>query len=86
MPYGGLQVAVRESVPIILYTMVARPADGKRILTIHKCFEGIDASDLVAQLGGVLELQLIEEPAAWHLWPWIDAFYLAGDNRQKASL
>lgn len=77
MLYGGLHAAVKAGVPVFLYTMVVNPDTGRRLLTIHGIFEGLDEPELVRRLGAVLDQQLYQEPAAWYLWPWVDAFYEA---------
>ena len=83
MPVGGLHLAVSAKVPVVVYTMRANRQTGRSELKIHGRFGGMTSDQLVARLGEILQQELNEEPTAWHLWPWIESFYAAGQGLEE---
>ena len=74
IPAGTLQMAARERAPVYMYTVYLDRSTGKRKLKLNGPYIGLSAEDLAAKFAEMLNTALSTDPAAWHLWPWIELF------------
>lgn len=77
LPAGAITLAVEERVPVYIYTMVLCRQSGKRQFRIQGPFHEGTPQKLAMRLAGVLGPALADDPAAWHLWAWVDTFLVS---------
>lgn len=73
-PAGAISLAASEGVPIFLYTMALDRQSGMRHLQVHAPIQGLAPEALAVRIAQCLEQAIRQDPAAWHLWAWIDHF------------
>lgn len=73
-PAGAISLAASEGVPIYLYTMALDRQSGMRHLQVHAPIRGLAPEALAVRIAQCLEQAIRQDPAAWHLWAWIDHF------------
>lgn len=69
-PRALLRLAVKNRIPVVLYTSVLNLRTGARDVNIE-CIYSPDSESALAQgMASSLERALLNDPTAWHLWPW----------------
>lgn len=67
---GAIDLAVRERVPVYVYTMATDLSTGKRILNMHGPYNLNCKQALAQKIADIASLAIKNDPYAWHLWPW----------------
>ena len=73
---GSLALAVREGVPVYLYTIAYNAHTKKRALNLQGPFFYENEQLLAQALADILSKALVENPCNWYLWEWVDSFFI----------
>ncbi|PXF59233.1 MAG: hypothetical protein C4B58_03700 [Deltaproteobacteria bacterium] len=75
LPRGLVYLAVKEHIPVVVYTMALDRKTGHRKLRISKPLPIESENVLLNALVGQLEMAISEDPPAWHHWAGVDRFF-----------
>lgn len=75
IPAGTIRMAVQIGAPVVVYTMVVDPVDGRRHLRFEAPLQEPTAEALAQRLCDHLQSAIERDPTAWHVWPWADGFF-----------
>lgn len=67
---GVIDLAVRERIPVYVYTMATDLSSGKRVLDIQGPYSFDCKQDLAQKTADIASAAIRKDPCAWHLWPW----------------
>lgn len=67
---GVIDLAVREHIPVYVYTMATDLSSGKRVLDIQGPYNFDHKQDLAQKISDIATAAIKKDPCAWHLWPW----------------
>lgn len=74
-PRGLMHLAVSEKMPVVVYDVSLDRVTGKRVLNIDNLGSIGNEKDLLTLLVSRLEAMIRNDPASWHHWPGIQAFF-----------
>jgi lauroyl/myristoyl acyltransferase len=81
VPRGLMRLAAEAGVPVTVYLLGIRLADGKRTLRIFPASSRGDPGALLREVFSHLDEAIAAEPAAWHFWQVAPRFFDAGGER-----
>lgn len=73
-PAGVFSLAEREKVPVYLYSILLDRQSGKRRMIIKGPYTGLGKDALAQHFADLLDDAIKQDPCAWHLWPYLEAF------------
>lgn len=85
--HGLIDLAIEAGVPIVPFCM-GLSADGRsQVLRIDSAIDtaAMDRERLLQHLADRLSALIIEDPAAWALWAWLEAFFPATADAPVAA-
>lgn len=85
VPAAMARWAVRERVPVVVYTLGLDLHDGHRDLKIRQLGVHEDAAGLLREIFVSLDEILGARPAAWHFWSEADRFFAQASTADPAS-
>jgi hypothetical protein len=74
-PRGLIHLAVSEKMPVVVYDVSLDRESGKRVLSIDSLGKFEDEQALLGLLVARLEAMIRRDPASWHHWPGVSAFF-----------
>lgn len=77
--HGVIALAIREGIPVYIYTMVLDLHSGQRQLRLQGPFRENDKQQLAQRLADISTLAIKQDPYAWHLWPWLESILRESD-------
>jgi phosphatidylinositol dimannoside acyltransferase len=85
VPKALLRLAVEHEIPVTIFLVGLRVADGQRFLRLRQ-FEGYSEVDaMVRDVFSELEHAIIENPAAWHFWGEAERFFELDKGRSESA-
>lgn len=69
---GVIDLAVREHIPVYVYTMATDLSSGKRVLDIQGPYSFGCKQELAQKIADIASAAIRKDPCAWHLWPWAE--------------
>lgn len=75
---GVIDLAVREHIPVYVYTMTTDLSNGKRVLDMQGPYSFGCKQELAQKVADIASAAIRKDPFAWHLWPWAGHIMQAG--------
>lgn len=80
VPRALLRLAVDKEIPVTIFLVGLRTADGQRFLRLRQFGVYHDVDALIQDVFLELEQAIIENPAAWHFWGEAERFFEPQDG------
>jgi lauroyl/myristoyl acyltransferase len=75
LPHGLVYLAVKEHIPVVVYTLALDRETGHRRLRISEPLLMENEKVLMNALVSHLEAAITQDPPAWHNWAGVDRFF-----------
>jgi lauroyl/myristoyl acyltransferase len=74
-PRGVLFAALTAKAPVVAFRVALDRNNGHRTVIISRPLQAKSEQELLRNLVSLLEEAIRDDPAAWHHWPGVDAFF-----------
>ncbi|RLB91147.1 MAG: hypothetical protein DRH50_11375, partial [Deltaproteobacteria bacterium] len=86
LPRGLVYLAVKEHIPVVVYTMALDRETGHRKLRVSKPLPNESENVLLDALVGQLEMAIRKDSPAWHHWAGVDRFFRVHKTSKTQSV